>query len=397
MTGRLEYEMGKKKAVVPPKTTRKERSRLAREAQINRWLVGGAIAIGVLVVGVLVYGFVVEEVIKGREPVAYVNGEPIETGDWQARVRESRERLIMQLDGMLQERMLLDPNDPNAEFYFEQLDQQVRELQNQLAEENAVELGRQVLEQMAQEEIFRQEAEARGISVGPSEVERSIEQIFGYDRTADESSLIPSDLLTSTETTTGTMQMTEEEFDARYQSYLTLVLNPSGLGEAGFREMVEASLLGQRVEEEIGSEVPTIADQALIRLMSFQTVEEAASAMTRLNADEEWESIVESLEASEESSIFANELEWLTEDILILQFGESIAERVFESEIGSYGGPLEGETGFFYIIEILGREERELDEFVLAYEQGLAFQAWLEEQMETVEFVDGWDEKVPFD
>ncbi|MBN1178947.1 MAG: SurA N-terminal domain-containing protein [Anaerolineae bacterium] len=379
-----------KQGVTPRSVTRKEQSRLEREAKMNRWLIGSSIAIGVLVVGVLLYGFIFEEVIKGREPVAMVNDTPIRTADWQARVLELRERMTLQLNTYSQQRMALDPNDPNAAAYFEQLDQQIRQLQDELAAENAVELGRTMLEQMAQEEIFRQEAARLGLTVSEEEIDQAVEQLFGFDREAAESSLLPSDTLTPTQSV-----MTEEEFETQYQNYLTMVLKPSGISEEGFRDMIEASLLGQKVEEEIGSSVPTVADQVHLRIMSFQFEEEAAEIMGRLNDGEDWDAIVTELEESEESTVYASDLDWQTQGLIAEQFGDSVAQRIFESEIGSYGGPFPGSIGFYYIIQVLEHEERELDEFILSYEQGLVFQEWLEVQMETVEYIDGWQEKVP--
>jgi hypothetical protein len=381
-----------KKSTPARKPTRKERSRAAREARYNRWIVGGAIAVGILLIGVLGYGYIAEVVIKGRQPVATVNGEPIPAASWQARVRELRSRMELELAVYQQQRMAIDPTEPNAEFYLQQLDQEIRSLQTQLSDEYRLQIGQQMLQQMAQEEIFRQEAERLGISVTAGEVDQAIEQFFGFDRTALTSSTTP---VTGTTTITPTTSMTEEEFEQQYENYVNTVVKPSGLGVDGFRAMFEASLLGQKVREEVTSGIPTVVEQVKLDYIALASEEEADGVMERLDQGEEWDTIVEELEADEESSAYTNELDWRTGNFIAEQFGETISQAVFEAPVGGYVGPELGEGGRYYVLNVVGRETRELDDFMLSYEKGIAFQEWLTDRMQTVEYSEDWQERLP--
>ncbi len=326
----------KKKTSAPRKPTRKERSRAEREARMNRRIVAIAIAVGVLIVGVLAYGYIAEVVIKGRQPVATVNGVPVLTSDWQARVRELRTRMSLELGAHRVQRMEIDTNDPSAEMLLQQLDQAIRDLETQLSLEYSEYIGGQVLEQMAQEELFRQEADRLGLAVSLEEVDRAVEQFFGFDREAAASSAPPiSDPLTQTLVTTPTTGMTEEDFQRQYQDYVNMVLKPSGLGVEGFRAMIEAFLLNQRVQTEIESSAPTAADQVQIRYIASPLEEEATDVMERLEQGEDWDSIVEELEADEEGTAHANEMDWQPEAFVTEQFGEEIRRTVFEASVGA--------------------------------------------------------------
>ncbi|MCX7855967.1 MAG: SurA N-terminal domain-containing protein, partial [Anaerolineae bacterium] len=166
-----------KREVAPPRPlTKKQRTRAEREARMTRWIIAGTIAVGVLVFGILLYGYLATSVFPPREPVAIVNSVPITTADFQARVRHYRIVLQEQRDYYTARRMELDPTDPNTSFLLEYLNSQIRQIESMLSETYAPMLGKEVLDRMVQEEIIRQEAARRGITVSPEEIDRAIEQ-----------------------------------------------------------------------------------------------------------------------------------------------------------------------------------------------------------------------------
>lgn len=347
----------KKKAAVPRPMTKKERSRLERERRLNRLIIGGSVAIGLLIVVVLAYGYITEVVMKARQPVATVNGVPIETAEWQARVR--------------------------AQAILEDA-----------SEQDLVTLAGQVLDQMAREEIIRQEAQRRGISIPPEEIDRAIELFFGYDRDAAVNPE-PTPPITGTETITPAEPVTEEVFQSRFQEYVDQVLKPSGLGVEGFRKMIEVSLLYEQVWTLITSEVPTATEQVQIRYIAFPTEEEAAAVADRLEAGEDWETIVEEIESQEDSEARAFEPRWRTLSYLAEQFDPAVASIIFSTEVGGETRPVLGLGDRYYIVQVLAHEEHELDPTMRVYEQGRVFQQWLDGQMQGVEFADDWMERIP--
>jgi len=384
--------------------TKKQRTRAEREARMNRWIIAGTVAVGVLVLGILVYGYLAENVFKGRAPVATVNGVPITTADFQARVRHYRIVLQEQRDYYTAQRMQLDPTDPNASFLLEYLNGQIRQLDSMLSEASATALGKEVLDRMVQEELIRQEAARRGLTVSQEEIDRAIEEQFGYDRDAAVAFLTPTVVPTAPVTAETALTATatpvptpvpKEEFDRRYQEYVKTYLKPSGLSEAKFRAMVEASLLYDKLQQAMAAEVPQTMEQVQIRYLSFPTQEDAGKVAERLGKGEKWEDIAAEIKADEKSAAYASESEWVTQGFLKEQFGEEAAGTIWETPAPQYTAPLAGTDSRWYIVQVMGREVRELESWLRSYEEQRAFQEWLQAQMATVQYSEDWASKVP--
>jgi parvulin-like peptidyl-prolyl isomerase len=384
--------------------TKKQRTRAEREARMNRWIIAGTVAVGVLVLGILVYGYLAENVFKGRAPVATVNGVPITTADFQARVRHYRIVLQEQRDYYTAQRMQLDPTDPNASFLLEYLNGQIRQLDSMLSEASATALGKEVLDRMVQEELIRQEAARRGLTVSQEEIDRAIEEQFGYDRDAAVAFLTPTVVPTAPVTTETALTATatpvptpvpKEEFDRRYQEYVKTYLKPSGLSEAKFRAMVEASLLYDKLQQAMAAEVPQTMEQVQIRYLSFPTQEDAGKVAERLGKGEKWEDIAAEIKADEKSAAYASEPEWVTQGFLKEQFGEEAAGTIWETPAPQYTAPLAGTDSRWYIVQVMGREVRELESWLRSYEEQRAFQEWLQAQMAAVQYSEDWASKVP--
>lgn len=394
----------RKEVVAPRPMTKKQRTRAEREARLNRWIIAGTIALGVLVVGILLYGYLAENVFKGRAPVATVNGVPITTADFQARVRHYRIVLQEQRNYYTALRMELDPTDPNTSFMLEYLNGQIRQIDSMLSEAYATLLGKEVLDRMAQEEVIRQEATRRGIAVSQEEIDRAIEEQFGYDRDAAMAALLTPTVVPTVPVTaetaltvTATPEPTpvpKEEFDRRYQEYVKTYLKPSGLSEAKFRAMVEASLLYDKLRQAMAAELPQAMEQVQIRYFSLPTQEEAGQVAERLDKGEKWEEIAAEIKADEESQAYTSEPDWATRGFLAEQFGEEAANTVWETPVQQYTAPLAGTDGRWYLVQVMGREVRELESWLRSYEEQRVFQEWLQGQMATVQYGE-WASKVP--
>lgn len=387
-----------KKGPIPTarKPTRKEVSHAARDARFNRWVIGIAIAVGLLVIGVLVFGYLNEVVLVSQRPVATVNGTPIPLADWQARFREQRVRMQMQLDSYSAQRMAVDPTAPNANALLQQLDQAISSLRSQMDPET---IGQAVLQQMAQEELIRQEAARQGISIPPEEIDRTIETFFGFDREAASVPPLTTGPVTQTETLNPTTEaMTEEEFQQTYQSYVENVLEPSGLGVEGFRAMIEAMLLTNEVRAFIESETPTATEQVQMRYFSCSDRETADALHDRLESGEAWDDIVADLETNPITGTYASDPWWVTQSFAAAQFGTEISIILFATPVGSYTMPmLSPTTGTTYVMEVLSHETHELESLILSYEQGRAFDEWLNQQMMSVTYSEDWREHLPTD
>jgi parvulin-like peptidyl-prolyl isomerase len=386
----------KTKKRAPKELTRKQVSRLERERRTERFLIWGVIAVGALVVGVLTYGFVVERVLKAREAVAVVGDTPIMTADFQSRVRFARMQVQAELQYWRQQQQVLDPTDADVQPLLEYIQGNIRDLQSQLSPVNALNIGEQALDELIQDELVRQEAERRGITVAPEELQQEIEQFFGYDRNpatptpgpAVTFPLTPTGVLTTAPTSTPLptpTPMTEQAFRERYDDYLQS-LRSQGISEKQYRSWVEASLLVEGLREQIQAEVSPTADQVKLRYLVVDSEEQANELAARLDAGEDFQALVDGLEEDEESSGYGTELDWLPRSILELRLDAELADLAFELAVGEHSQPVVSEDGTRYtIVQAAGREMRELDEVMRGSLGEAAFQEWLEAQQVLVE------------
>nr|HID13990.1 hypothetical protein [Anaerolineae bacterium] len=387
----------KAKKRAPKELTRKQRSRLERERRMERLLLWGVTLVGIAVVGILGYGLVVEKVIKAREPVAVVGDTPITTAEFQARVRFMRMQMQDELLYWRQQQQTLDPTDPSTQFYLQYIQENIRDLQTELSPINALIIGEQALAQLIQEELVRQEAERRGIVITPEEVQQAIELYFGYDRHPAPSTpaptvtppLTPTEVLTPTPTAVPLptpTPMTEADFRQLYDTYVSQSLRPLGISERQYRSWVEASLLVEKLREQMSAEIPAVADQVKLRILAVDSEERANELAARWDAGEEFQTLADELEEDEEVAGYGTELGWFPRDILERRLGAELTDLAFGLEVGERSQPVLVEEDMrYYLIEVVGHEERELDPFVRQQLEEDVFQEWLDAQQVLVE------------
>lgn len=376
--------------------TRKQRSRVEKETRIRRLLIWGVGVVGILIVGVLGYGVVAEMIIEPREPVAIVGESPITTGEFQDRVKFRRLQLRNQLLYLYQQQQALAGQDPgsDSQSFQEYIQGQISTLESQLAPENAEAIGEQVLDQMIQEELVKQEAMRRNIEVLPGEVQDEIHAGFGYDPDATPAPAV-SPPLTSTESLTTSQptpaptptQMTEADFDELYNRYMREGLRPIGISEQQYRSWIEASLLVEKLQQDMRDTLPGEAEQVKLRFLSVSSEERANELAQRLEEGEDFQDLADEIEADEEDPGYTNELDWLPRDLLESQLGEEVADVAFSLEVGDHSQPVTlGEQGqSYYILVVAGREVRELEETAKDQLAQAAFQSWLDAQQSLVE------------
>ncbi len=377
--------------------TRKQRSRLEREKRIERLLIWGVTAVGIAVIGVLAYGFVVEKIIKEREPVAVVSGTSITTAEFQSRVRFVRMQIQNELQYWLYQQQSIDPTDSDTSFYLEYIQKNVRDLQTQLSSANVQATGEQALNQLIQEELVRQEADRRGIAVTPEELQREIELFFGYDR--DPATLTPSPTvtppLTPTEVLTPTptsvplptlTPMTEQDYLQRRDTYLKETLKPLGISDRQYRSWIESSLLGEKLQEQMEAEVPAMAEQVKPWLIAVDSEDRANELAARLDAGEDFQTLADELKEDEEVTGYGTELDWFPRSILESRLDTELTDLAFSLEVGEHSPPVLGQDGAWYtIIGVVGHEMYEVDQSLREQLGGEAFREWLDAQQVLVE------------
>ena len=354
--------------------SKKQLSRREREEQQKRILYIIAGVTLVTVIAVLGFGFYHEYVVKPSSPVALVNGKPISTRDFQLMVQYRRLDMASQI-AMLQDQLArLDPTAEDQQFLVQYLQQQIQQLQSQESD-----LPGQALDDMIDDELIRQEAAKRGITVTAEEVQEEIERQFGYERNPPTPTPTP---ITATVAITATPSptvplMTEEEFQRNYSEYVVALRKNAGFSEAAFRALFESSVYRSKLQEALAEEAPTTAEQVHARHILVETEEEAREVLERLEAGEDFATLANEL--SQDPGAEDGDLGWFPRGQMVTEFEEA----AFALQAGETSEPVQTTYGY-HIIQLIERDpDRPLDEAILERQKASALEDWLEEQRQS--------------
>lgn len=151
--------------------TKKHLAREQREAKQTRLVLIIAIAVGVVILGLVGYGIIDQTLIRPRTPVAQVGDTTITVREFQSYVQYTRVQLL------------------NQSFQYYTFHQQFGEFGGNFLQTaqsivmqltQPVSLGRDILEEMIDNLVVREEAERRGITVSEAEVEEAVQAAFGF-------------------------------------------------------------------------------------------------------------------------------------------------------------------------------------------------------------------------
>lgn len=373
--------MSKKGRTKTPIVNRRALSRREREQRYERRLYLAAGVVVALILGVIGYGLVQHFVVAPAAPVATVNGVPIRTDTYQRYVRYQRYQLnnyLLQVDQQLAQ---FDPTDETLQFLVSYLQQQ----RSQIVSEINNLATTAPLEQLIADELIRQEAKRRNIVVTPEEVQKEIEQSFGYNLdpvtpapTAEPSpspaEATPEPTLTPEPTPT---PMTEERFQELFAKYVQDVQKSAGLNEAGLRSMVSTQLLRTKLQEAMGAEVTTTAEQVHARHILVDEEEQAKAALERIQKGEDFAKVAEEVSTDTMSKEQGGDLGWFPRGQMLAEFDEA----AFALQPGQVSDVVQTYYGY-HIIKVEEHEaERPLDESALAQKRSGALEEWLKEQV----------------
>lgn len=376
-------------------TRRRSRKEVLLERRHQRQTRQARIAIGIVVgllVLVLLLGLIIEGVVRPRQAVAEVNGDTIALNDWQDRVRFQRAQFIIGLEDQL------------AAFQDIGLVQQFSQQQIALLQDPQT-LGEQVLQLMIDEEIVRQEAVARGISVSDDDLDERLAEQFGYyggvspTPTATATATIqptpsltpiPTAVITEVVPTTtpfptptlgptstpapSPTPLSEEAYQEELSSYFQR-FRDLGVDEDSIRAALRGQILREKLAESLAEaeNLPEEAEQASAYVLSFEEEADAEEALTSIEENgflEVWNRL-RSTPADAENAPpgTASEVLWRTQEQYTQQFGPAVAEAVFALELSTPSAVLAQEASAdgtqparYYVVQVSGREVRPLSQ-----------------------------------
>jgi parvulin-like peptidyl-prolyl isomerase len=244
-----------------------------------------------------------------------------------------------------------------------------------------------VVDEVIDDQLIRQEAARRSITVSAEEVQLRLEKQVGYDRnppTPEPVTVTTPITVTPTPTVT---PMTEEQFNQRATSWFQAMNEGSGFSEKDFRKVLEGSIYREKLQEVIGADAPKTAEQIHARHILVQTKEEADAVLARLQNGEKFETLAAELSLDTSNKEQGGDLGWFSRGQMVTEFDDA----AFALQPGQTSGVVPTEYGF-HIIRVEERDaNRPLEASALATAQQQAFDDWLTAQRSAPEVVRKWD------
>ena len=158
-----------------------------------------AIVIAVVVIVLVAYGILSSTVLQPYKTVANVNGDKINVGEFQKMVKLQRLQLVSRFNQYYQFAQMFGSSDPLNDPNFGQA---LTQIQQQLSSPTTI--GQQVLDQLINDRLVRQETKRRNITVSAAEIDKGMQEGLGYYANGT-----PSPTPTATAFVTPTLNPTE--------------------------------------------------------------------------------------------------------------------------------------------------------------------------------------------
>jgi parvulin-like peptidyl-prolyl isomerase len=375
--------------------TRKQAHHRRRDEERKRRLFIGLGAVAAILLALIGVGVVQELVLKPRQPVATVNDMRISSQDYKPRVL----------------------------FDWYQSNNQVDDPQGSAVK---------VLDQMIEDDLIREQARQRNITVSPDEVSEFIEKQFGYQRYTPTPSptpaISPTPLPSPTPGGSPTpapaptaTPMSLESYQTAYKNYTQRLDTAAGFKEADFRALAELDLLRQKLFEAVGADVPTTEDQVRAQHILVRVIEPAPTATPlaegqptptpgptaqptavprsdaqalalineikqKLDAGGDFAALAKEYSEDTGSKDEGGELGWFAKSQMVTEF----ADAAFSLQPGQVSEPVKTQYGY-HLIKVEERDPAHpLQQGALQQKQYEAFQKWLSDLKAAAKIERNW-------
>ncbi len=411
----------------PKIESKKHVARLERERRQTRIIQFVAISVVAVVVLILAYGYLDLTYLQKRRPVAEVNGEKISTSEFQARVKVQRGQLVNQYMQYLQYQQLFGMD----------VSTQLQQIQTSL--DTPILVGQQVLDDLIQEALIRQEGDKRGIEITSQDIETFTQAQFQYfpdgsptptitptevdfsyptlsatqlrwvtvtpvvtagptqtplpsptqeSGTATPGAEVPETSPTPSPTAT---PYTLEGFQNAYATAQASILE-TGFTKAQYEALFRTELYRKKLFDQVTADTPREEEQIWARHILVEDEETAKQVEERLNNGEDFGQLAAEFSQDSGSRDVGGDLGWFGKGRMVAAF-ESVA---FDLKVGQISDPVQSDFGW-HIIQVLGRATVPLSSAAYDQARQQAFTEFLTGLRENaqVQIFDYWTERIP--
>ncbi|MFL7812425.1 MAG: peptidylprolyl isomerase [Anaerolineales bacterium] len=365
---------------MPPKN-KKFIAQKQKEDLQKKIIIIATISVLVIVFGLIVYGVLDRYVFTPNTAIISLEGENIKGDDFEQQARWVRRSKIMEIDQILMTIQQLGGSNDIYAYFKDQLLADVNSLEQPLL------TGQEVLQTLTQDIIYRVEAKKMGIEITDAEVDRAIEEAFGYYAEGT-----PTPIASKTPLATSTPQAddssqpdptatpllqpteyTEELYQDNYQSFLDDIKN-DGITEDTIRQIVEISLIQEKLFEAVTADVSRDQEQVWIRHILVEDEETAKEVIQKLDDGEDFADLALEYSIDDSNKEQGGDLGWFPRGTMI----EPFEEAAFALEVGQISDPVQTDYGW-HILESLGKENRPLTDSGYSSLQNQVWNDWVVE------------------
>ncbi len=408
------------KKPIQPVITKKHLARQERERMQTRYILFGGLTVLILVIGLIGYGVLDQTYLQAHKTVATVNDDKIILKDFQAQVRFYRLQIINQAQNTYQLVQMFGSDAQTQASFANQLMQLKSQLTSSVISEN-------VMNTMVDDILIRQEAARRGITVSSEDVEKAMQEAFRFYAegtptstptgvTMPTSTLNPTQLalapstatptniseVTATETTTATEVVTMtatptiipsitptfiptatstpytlEGYKAELDTTLKSLKDNINFSESDFRTYMENQLYNKKVKEAVLAELNVSHEEEQVWARHILVADEqtAKDIIARLVKGEDWSALAAEFSTDTSNKDQGGDLGWFGKGAMVAAFEEATFAL---KNIGEISQPVKSDFGW-HIIQLLGRETRQLTDSQYSQLQDTNFTEWMTE------------------
>ncbi|HZS00656.1 MAG TPA: peptidylprolyl isomerase [Chloroflexota bacterium] len=340
--------------------TRRQLTKWQREQRQKRLVLYSAIGLVALVALVLAFGSWRELVMRPNEPAAEVGDQVIPLGALAVRLHP---QLVAIDNEIVRVQNQSAPTSSGAGASSQQL---------QMLYSQRLGAVDQVLGDMIDDELIAREAQRRGLTVRPDEIDARIRTDMARQKAfaagpAPTPATGPAPGPSPTPTAPPTL--TADDQQQTYQDFL----NRINFTDEQYRRYVEAQILRDKLRDSLSADIPATQEQVHARRITLGTQEDATAALAQLRSGEAtFEDLARDKSKDLTSQSQGGDLGWLPRGIESTQFDD----QAFRLGLGELGDPVTTPQGW-EIIQVLEKGQRALTPEQLDRLKNKAFDQWL--------------------
>jgi parvulin-like peptidyl-prolyl isomerase len=313
-----------------------------REQRVQRFLIGGLVAIVAVVLLVLGFGYLRENVLRASETAAVVNGETITLTQVLDRVKPRAAAL-----------------DAQARFYQAQ---GMAQAATQISLQRSG-LPDQVLDTMIEEKLVAAELARRSITITDAEIEESLRKDIAEQEAlanppsptptaepspaAAESSPTLAPTAGPTATATAVPTLEPDAFQAAYDSFL----QRANLTDAAFRELKRAEVSRERLQANIAGMIQPTEEMVHARHILVDNDESLTQVQAKLAEGVPFDQVAKDFSTDRGTRDKGGDLGWFPRG----QMNAPFEAAAFSQPISVVGEPVQSPNGL-HIIQVLERD-----------------------------------------